>query len=279
MTYNNANLPTPTFLICPPTHYEVSYIINPWMHPDDWANARTEWVAKATTQWQALRDTMHRIGWQTKEVAMQPGLPDMVFVADHAFTLENKALISYFATRERAPEAAHLKSWYAANGFEVIDSRYMFEGGGDGLYDPYYDVIFLGHGFRSSGLVKQQMEEVFGKRVVLLPLKTPNFYHADTCFCPLKNGWAMLTRQAFTQDALDAIVSVYGDKLIFMDDADAAAFGSNAVVYGQNIVMPKVGEALTQRLHDLGFTTHQLHLDSYMISGGASRCLTHNLTE
>lgn len=272
-------LPTPTFLVCPPTHYEVSYVINPWMHPDDWARERSAWKEKATQQWTALTGAMKNVGWQLTEVEMQPGLPDMVFVADHAFTLEKKALISYFATRERAPEAAHLKNWYANNGFEVIDSRYMFEGGGDGLYDPYYDVIFLGYGFRSSGMVCQQMEEVFGRKVIPLALKTPNFYHADTCFCPLKNGWAILTRQAFTQDALDAIKGVYGDKLIFVDDVDATAFACNAVVYGNDVVMPKCSAELTKKIEGLGLKTHQLQLDSYMISGGASRCLTHNLTE
>lgn len=273
------NLPTPTFLICPPTHYEVSYIINPWMHPDDWSRERDTWRQKAMTQWTALRDTMANIGWQLTEVAQQPGLPDMVFVADHAFTLEKKAVISYFATRERAPEAQHLKDWYANNGFEVIDGHYMFEGGGDALYDPHYDVIFLGHGFRSSGLMKQQLADVFGRKVVTLALKSPNFYHADTCFCPLKNGYAILTRQAFTVDAIEALTNIYGDKLIFVDDADATAFACNAVVYGDNIVMPKCSAALTDKLHALGFKTHQLQLDSFMISGGASRCLTHNLTE
>lgn len=270
---------TPTFLICHPKHYEVSYIINPWMHPDDWARERDQWKKKAETQWTSLRLTMQNIGWLMTEVQQVAGLPDMVFVADHAFTLENKALISYFATRERAPEAQHLKEWYATNGFETIDAQYMFEGGGDALYDPYYDVIFQGYGFRSSGLIAQQLRDIFKRQVLPLALKTPNFYHADTCFCPLKNGWAMLTRQAFTQDALDAIASIYGDKLIFVDDADATAFACNAVVYKNNIVMPKCSDKLTKQLEDMGLKTHQLQLDSFMISGGASRCLTHNLTE
>jgi len=269
----------PTYLICPPTHYEVSYVINPWMHPDDWARERDNWKAKATQQWNAMRDAMLAFGWQLKEVAQQPGLPDMVFVADHAFTLEGKALISYFATHERAPEAAHLKEWYAANGFKTTDARYMFEGGGDVIYDIHHDVIWMGYGFRSSGLIRGQLEEIFGKRVFPLALKNPNFYHCDTCFCPLKNGWVMLTESAFTQDAMDAIRNVYGDKILAVDDADAKAFACNAVVSGNQIVMPKASDALRNRLQGMGFEVAMLELDSFIISGGSSRCLTHNLSE
>jgi len=182
-------------------------------------------------------------------------------------------------TEERAGEVPHITRWFDANGFEAIQPKYVFEGAGDCLYDPYTDIIWLGYGFRSSALMKDELERIYGKRTIPLALKNPYYYHVDTCFCPLMNGWAMLTRSAFTKDALEAIEGIYGDKIIYVDDEDAKHFACNAVVNKNDIVMPRVSDALAAKLGELGITTHQLELDSYILAGGASRCLTLRLTD
>jgi N-dimethylarginine dimethylaminohydrolase len=279
------DLKIPTYLVCPPTHYEVSYIINPWMRPDEWAAHRTTWQNKAEAQWQGLVTTMRGLGWNLMEIPGAAGLPDMVFAANHAFVLNECALISHFATPERAPEEPLAAGWFAAHGFDVRQTKTVQEGAGDILYDPAINTIFVGGGeknelpFRSAPETVAEIEALYSVKTLQLPLVNPYFYHLDTCFCPLRNGWAMFAPSAFGETGLARIKNIYGDKLIAVEAEDAAHFACNAVVHGRDIVMPRISNELTLALHDLGFTTHQLELDAFIIAGGASRCLTLNLTD
>lgn len=275
----------PTYLVCPPTHYEVSYVINPWMRPDEWAAHRTTWQNKAEAQWQSLVATMRKLNWGVMEIPGAKGLPDMVFAANHAFVLNNIALISHFATPERAPEEPLAASWFQAHGYDVRQTHAVQEGAGDILFDPAVSTIFIGGGevdelpFRTSPAALDEVAALYQLPVIQLPLRNPYFYHLDTCFCPLLNGWAMYTPSAFGDTAISRLRKVYGDKLIAVEAEDADHFACNAVVHGTDIVMPHVSDALTAQLHDLGFTTHQLELDAFILAGGASRCLTLKLTD
>lgn len=276
---------TPTYLVCPPTHYEVSYIINPWMRPDEWAAHRTTWQDKAAAQWQRLTQTMHGLGWGVQEIAAANGLPDMVFAANHAFVLDGVALVSHFATPERAPEEPLAAAWLSAHGFDVRQTLTVQEGAGDILFDPAKDTIYVGGGaveelpFRTQRAIMPELEAMYHRKVVQLPLINPYFYHLDTCFCPLLDGGAMVTPSAFSADTLSLLRGIYGDRLVLVDEDDAKHFACNAVVHGRDIVMPRVGPKLTAALHGMGFVTHQLELDAFILAGGASRCLTLKLTD
>ena len=275
----------PTFLVCPPTHYGVDYIINPWMRPDEWAAHRTTWVAKAEAQWQALVVTLRTCGWGVAEIPGAPGLPDMVFAANHAFVLDGIALISHSATPERAGEEPLAADWFLAQGFDVRQSAIVQEGAGDILYDRWCDTIFVGGGevdappFRSVPAAADLLHEIYGRRTLRLPMINPYFYHLDTCFCPLGKGRALYVPSAFGAEGTARLKEIYGAGLIAVDEGDAAHFACNAVVTEQEIVMPRVSAALTERLHGLGYITHQLELDAFILAGGASRCLTLRLTD
>lgn len=284
-TAQTSRFKTPTYLVCPPTHYEVSYVINPWMRPDEWAAHRTTWQTKAEAQWQNLFNALQRLGWGVEEIPGAAGLPDMVFAANHAFVLDNIALISHFATPERAPEEPLAADWCRAKGFDVRQTNIVQEGAGDILFDAFYNTIFIGGGeknelpFRSAPETVGLVKEIYGRNALQLPLKNPYYYHLDTCFCPLLNGWAMYAPSAFSDDTVAKMRTVYGNKLIAVEEEDAKHFACNAVVHSNNIVMPLVGEELTRKLEELGFTTHQLELDAFILAGGASRCLTLKLTD
>ncbi len=156
------DLKSPTYLVCPPTHYEVSYVINPWMRPEEWAAHRTTWIAKAEAQWQQLITTMRQVGWGVVEIEGAPGLPDMVFAANHAFVLNKIAFISHFATPERAPEEPLCADWFRRRDFDTRQTTTHYEGGGDALYDRWCDTIFTGGGevdalpFRTSAAIVEE---------------------------------------------------------------------------------------------------------------------------
>lgn len=80
-----------TFLMCPPTYFDVVYTINPWMDltvPVD--------TARAVEQWEALRRTYERHGHTVHVVDPQPGLPDMVYAANGGIVVGGRALAPRF---------------------------------------------------------------------------------------------------------------------------------------------------------------------------------------
>ena len=101
-------------LMCPPDHFGVAYVINPWMEGQF---AKTD-AALAKRQWQALHDA---IGEYAEIVLQppQPGLPDLVFTANAGLVLGNGIIVSRFRSVERQGEETHDRAWFAEHGFEV----------------------------------------------------------------------------------------------------------------------------------------------------------------
>ena len=69
---------TKQILMCPPTHFDIQYEINPWMHVDNRVDAEV-----ARRQWQLLFDIYtDRLGWQVHLLPAIKDLPDLVFTAN-----------------------------------------------------------------------------------------------------------------------------------------------------------------------------------------------------
>ena len=81
----------PTFLMCPPRHYEVNYVINPWMAGNVHRSSRHE----ATRQWEELRGALGEFA-QVELVEPQPGSPDMVFTANAGLVRNGIVALSSF---------------------------------------------------------------------------------------------------------------------------------------------------------------------------------------
>jgi N-dimethylarginine dimethylaminohydrolase len=92
------------FLMCKPTHFGVSYVINPWMQ----GNIDRTSVARATTQWRALLTAIAGHA-RVELVDPEPGLPDMVFTANAGFVLDDVCVVSRFRHPERQGEEAHFE--------------------------------------------------------------------------------------------------------------------------------------------------------------------------
>ena len=54
-----ADAAQPTLLMCEPSHFSISYSINPWMEPDKWAAAAH---AIAEQQWAGLHAALAQAG-------------------------------------------------------------------------------------------------------------------------------------------------------------------------------------------------------------------------
>ncbi|MEM9688662.1 MAG: arginine deiminase-related protein [Pseudomonadota bacterium] len=264
-------------LMCPPDHFTVDYVINPWM-------AGQEGVLDkdlAHTQWNTLKDI---IAEYADVVVMdpQPELPDMVFTANAGVVLGNKAIASHFMPMERRPEEAHFKRWFSENGYDLLalDEKIGFEGAGDCLFDRGGDWLWTGYGFRTEIEAHAEIARYFDVEVVSIKLTDSRFYHIDTAFCPLAGGFLMYHPPAFDFDSRVAIENrVPPHKRIIVDTMDAGNFACNAVNIGDTVILNRASEPLKAGLMMNGFKVREVDLSEFLKAGGSAKCLTLKLTE
>jgi N-dimethylarginine dimethylaminohydrolase len=67
---------------------------------------------------------------------------------------------------------------------------------------------------------------------------------------------------------------VSDDRRLAVPEEEALRFACNAVCIGKQVVIPAGCPRTTRLLEDRGYRTHPVHLDEFMKSGGAAKCLT-----
>ncbi len=273
---------TPTYLLVAPTHYAVSYAINPWMRPEAWSENPTANLAAARDGFASLRTALEQAGGTVRVIDGAPGLPDMVFPANAGIVLDRVALLAAFRFPQRQGEQAPFHAAFAALRDEGLLDRIVTlpeglfqEGAGDCIWDRTRRLAWTGFGPRSSAEAPDFVADTFGIDIVRLELATERFYHLDTCFCVLPRGEVLFYPKAFTADGLDAIrARVPEDQRLEAEDDDAARFCVNAVALGDTIIMARPTERLTARLAERGYRAAPVDLGAFILSGGGAYCMT-----
>lgn len=264
-------------LMCPPDHFTVDYVINPWMAGHEGSLS----LDKAKDQWQRLRDVVARFA---DIVTIEPhaDLPDMVFTANAGVVYGNKAIASHFMPMERRPEELIFKQWFRDNGFELLelDEKIGFEGAGDCLLDRGGPWLWAGFGFRTEIEAHAIIADFFNIELVSIRLTDERFYHIDTCFCPLSGGFLMYHPPAFGYGSRVAIESrIPPHKRIIVDTMDAGQFACNAINIDDNIILHRASDSLKARLKLAGFNVHECDLSEFLKAGGSAKCLSLKLIE
>jgi len=263
--------------MCPPDHFTVAYVINPWMQGQ---LARTD-PDLALLQWNQLRAVIET---QAKVLLLPPRvkLPDLVFTANAGLVLGDKVVISRFRSTERRGEEGPDREWFAAQGFEILDwpDEVVFEGAGDALFDRGRELLWVGHGFRTAEIVPALLQKLLGRKTAALNLIDPRFYHLDTCLCPLEGGHLLYYPAAFDAPSQALIeLMVPPEKRLAVDEDDALKFCCNAVDLNKHVIMNDASDSLQLRLRDAGFTPVISPLSEFLKAGGAAKCLTLKLIE
>jgi lysine-ketoglutarate reductase/saccharopine dehydrogenase-like protein (TIGR00300 family) len=265
------------FLMCAPDHYDVDYVINPWMEGNIHKSSRD----RAVEQWQKLHHVL-KDRTLVDLVEPQPGWPDMVFTANAGLVLGKTVVLSRFYHKERQGEEPHFKQWFEQHGYTVheLPKDLPFEGAGDALLDREGRWLWAGYGFRSELDSHPYLAKWLDIEVVSLRLSDERFYHLDTCFCPLTGGYLLYYPPAFDAYSNRLIeMRVSPEKRIAVEEADAVNFACNAVNIDQTIVMNKASDDLKARLAEVGFEVVETPLTEFLKAGGAAKCLTLRVTE
>jgi N-dimethylarginine dimethylaminohydrolase len=262
---------TRRFLMCPPTHFEVSYSINPWMEPDKPTDA-----SLAVQQWERLRGLLAGLGHRVDLVDPLPGLPDMVFAANAATVVDGRVLAAHYRHPERADEGPAYRKWFANNGYAVREAEFVNEGEGDLLVTG--ERILAGTGFRTDRRAHAEAGAHLGLPVVTLTLVDPYFYHLDTALSVLGHDEVMYYPGAFSRESRAVLRELYPDA-IRAGRADAEVFGLNAISDGRNVVLPRQAGQLAEDLRAAGFEPHGVDLTELLKAGGGAKCCALEIRE
>ncbi len=264
-------------LMCAPDHYDVDYVINPWMEGNIHKSSRD----RAVEQWQKLYHVLKDRAL-VDLVTPAKGWPDMVFTANAGLVLGDNVVLSRFFHKERQGEEPYFKEWFEQNGFTVYElpKDLPFEGAGDALFDREGRWLWAGYGFRSELDSHPYIAGWLDTEVVSLRLIDERFYHLDTCFCPLTGGYLLYYPPAFDSYSNRVIeMRIPPEKRIVVEEPDAVCFACNAVNVNNTIVMNQVSDRLKQQLREGGFEVVETPLSEFLKAGGAAKCLTLRVTE
>jgi lysine-ketoglutarate reductase/saccharopine dehydrogenase-like protein (TIGR00300 family) len=265
------------FFMCAPDHYDVDYVINPWMEGNIHKSSRD----RAVEQWNKLYNVIkdHAI---VDLVEPEKGWPDMVFSANAGLVLGKNVVLSRFLHKERQGEEPYFQQWFEQNGFNVytLPKDLPFEGAGDALLDREGRWLWAGYGFRSELDSHPFLAKWLDIEVISLRLMDERFYHLDTCFCPLANGYLLYYPGAFDSYSNRVIeMRVAPEKRIAIVEADAVNFACNAVNVDSIVIMNKTSDGLKSRLAEVSFQVIETPLTEFLKAGGAAKCLTLRVTE
>jgi N-dimethylarginine dimethylaminohydrolase len=261
-----------TYLMCPPENFAVEYAINAWMDTSTPVD-----TGRAVAQWWGLRDTYLALGHTVHVLGAEAGLPDMVFAANGAFSVGGVVYGARFAHSQRAAEAAAHSAWYPRNGWSpVVEPAFTNEGEGDFTYVPGPGVILAGHGFRTDPRAHAEAQDVLARPVVGLRLVDPRFYHLDTALFVLDDHTICYYAPAFSAGSQRVLRRLFPDAVL-ATEADALAFGLNAVSDGRHVILPAEATDLAGTLAARGYVPVPVELSEMLKGGGSVKCCTAEL--
>ena len=254
--------------MCPPQHFAVEYAINPWMDTSVAVDS-----GLALEQWQLLRDTLTDLGHAVHVLEPRAGLPDMVYAANGAFSVDGRVYGARFRFPERVAEAAAHREFYLARDWPFVSGRHVNEGEGDFAYLPgaYGGLILAGHGFRTDPAAHAEAQEVFGRPVVSLKLVDPAFYHLDTALAALDDRHVTYYPDAFSPASQRVLRQLFPDAVL-ADRADAEAFGLNLVSDGRHVVLNTEAATMAEKLRNAGYVPVPVELSELKRGGGSVKC-------
>jgi ornithine--oxo-acid transaminase len=255
--------------MCPPTYFEVTYSINPWMDPGEPPDRELAWE-----QWARLVDVIRSSGGIVEVLEPVEGLPDLVFTSDAGVVSGGRFVKSRPRHPERRPEVEVAAEWFAARGHDVVD----LPGGPEAFLEagevvPFRGRILASHGFRSTPAGHAALAAVLGGPVISIELTDPRLYHLDAVFAPLGGERAIVAPHAWTRSSGRPLELLVSEPLV-LDQDEALTFCANAVVVGERVIMPACPARVGRTLEEWGFDVAVVPVTEFLKAGGSVHCLT-----
>ena len=265
-------------LMCTPEYFDVIDVKNPFME----GNVGRVNRARALAEWEALRRTYETAGHEVLIILGEKGLEDMVFAANQALPGLDAdgrpyVLLSRMRYPSRQKEVPIYREWFEQREykvFELTEDAGNFEGQGDAIWHPGKQVLWGGHGPRTSWSAYEQVSEILCVPVITLELVNPNFYHLDTCFCVLRDDAALYFPGAFDSEGRALLAHMFRH-LIDVNECEATCrLACNAhAIDGQKVILQRGAIQTVSRLQAEGFDVVEVETDEFLKSGGSVFCM------
>jgi len=267
-------------LLTTPDYFDVAYVINPHMEGRTGTVDKTE----AMRQWQAVRETYDALGLDVHLLDGVAGLPDMVFCANQTLPYYDPqndrrgVVLSRMHAEERREEVPYFAGFFSEHGHDVRELsdaiEGSFEGMGDAIWHPGRRLLWGGHGVRTAPAVYDAVSEMTGAPVVLLELVDDDFYHLDTCFCPLEEDTALVYPGAFTDDGRALIQRLFEHTIEVPAVEAREKLACNAhCPDGEHVLIQRGCEVALEQLTAAGFTPVELETGEFLKAGGSVFCM------
>jgi N-dimethylarginine dimethylaminohydrolase len=261
------------YLMCPPTYFDVTYAINPWMDPSVPVDREL-----AIGQWEHLVESYTAYGHEVELLPPEPGLPDMVFAANGATVIDGRVLEARFANDQRSAETAAHTQWHLRDAATrvVQPARAVNEGEGD--FAVLSERVLAGFGFRTTRLAHRELAALTGREVISLELVDPRFYHLDVALTVLDDVRDHIAYYpaAFSRRSQRTLRRLFPDAIV-ATTADAYAFGLNGVSDGQHVFVPAGADRLMALLADARYEPIPIDLSELIKGGGSVKCCTQEI--
>jgi N-dimethylarginine dimethylaminohydrolase len=280
------------FLMCEPTGYDVNYVINPYM--------KHSIVDKALAlrQWRSVRDAIIDTGGEVVTVEGAAAQPDMVFAANAGYLIKHRGRARYKAIGSTSLLLARFKSGHRASETALWSKRLIksglvgsiiavgsasasneapfFEGQGD-IVELDDNSVVIGFGQRTTwqgALFAEQWLNRYGIDTNLIKLKSPYYYHLDTCMFKGSLGGSYIPKAIagsgktlFNQSPSFEVGEEEGKTLC----CNVIETSRGQLVAG---ILPKKVKAKYQKL---GYQVTEIDTSEFLKSGGSVRCMTLDL--
>ncbi len=242
----------------------------------------------ALIQWEYLLENYRIYGVDVDVMNGQPGLSDMVFIANAGLPLGNHFIVSNFFHKERQPEVKHIRSFFGSdNTLWNMFNGDTFEGQGDALLVGDRNVL-VGCGIRTNKKAVNTLSAIvrhIDPSITITPLffrKMEDygkgeqiFYHLDTCLLYLEKVKTLLVYPRAFQEGTVSLLKCLGDVMEVTKD-EAESFVCNSVVVDEDIIFtPKIGPGrIRSFLVGCGYKVIEHDMSEFIKSGGAVKCLS-----
>lgn len=266
-------------LFVEPSSYGIRYKINPHM-------GGAVDGEKAYEQWETLVESYENYAEvsvirpsevQTRNESFRSPaeLPDLTFCANHGLVHSRSKtfIVSNMATPQRAGEPLYTAQFFEQLGWDTTEIGAPFEGAGDALYHPERELVWLGHGVRTTKEAVEQVRSILNMSVHSLELVSDTYYHLDTCLTPLNETAAAYVPKAFTQEGIQKLEDEFAT-LYEVPSGEARALACNMSVPEEGVVfMPSGNENTEELLSSAGYDVYPIETSEFEKAGGSVFCL------
>ncbi len=297
---------THTILMGDPAHFSVVGGANPHTR-DRYGRRRRVDRALAIRQWQQMRELLVDHGLDVVVVPPDPALPGLVYPANAGVRLGDEFVLSTL-TPTRAGEREVYRRVIEGLGIRCHVLEQRFEGEAD-LFPAGERYLFTYgtirrqrfvprlawppwkriYGFRSDPAALEEIERIraLGSQVLRVRLVDERYYHGDTCLCSFGADRRALLAYlpVLAPEASEDLRRVYGDRLIPLDDPDAAIYAANSFAFeteGRHfLVMPEgVSKRLEDRIREHDLLVLKADVSEFHKKGGGSvKCMIGDVGE